>query len=101
MASSETDPIAGMNDQLSDDKVLDNARETEKEDFKWLMEDPRGRRFIWRILSMAGVFQNSFTGDNETFFREGKRVIGTTMIAEIHTLCPEKYFEMVKEQTPK
>lgn len=70
----------------------------EAEDFKWLMSDKRGRRFMWSQLAKAGVFRTSFTGNSETFFNEGKRVMGLDLLTRIHELCPDRYNQMVMEQ---
>lgn len=72
--------------------------EQDVEDFLWLMRDKRGRRFVWRLLTWTHVFKTSFTGNSETYFREGERNIGCRLIDEIHTTCPELYTAMVKEQ---
>lgn len=68
------------------------------EDMKWLMGSKRGRRIIWRILERAGIFRSSFTGNAETFFREGMRNVGLSLLSQIHEACPENYTLMVKEQ---
>ena len=68
------------------------------EDFKWLMSDKRGRRFIWGLLAKTGVFKSSFTGDSETFFREGARNIGLMLMDAINEHCPDKYAKMAMEQ---
>lgn len=74
-------------------------REQDAEDFKWLMSDKRGRRFVWRLLSMTRLFHTPYTGkDSDTNFRCGEQNIGQQVLAEIHELCPERYHEMVKEQ---
>jgi hypothetical protein len=82
--------------QVEDKQQL--ARRREIDDFKWLMADERGRRFMWRLLEKAGVFRSSFTGNSETFFREGQRNIGLMLIADIHEACPNDYTRMLKEQ---
>lgn len=69
----------------------------EADDFKWLMSDPRGRRLVWMLLEMTGVYRSSFTGNSETFFREGERNIGLKLVHKIHSNCPEKYATMTKE----
>jgi hypothetical protein len=76
-----------------------NERDDEIDAFKWLMNDARGRKFVWRLLDKAGVYRSSFTGNSETFFREGARNLGLMVIAEIHELCPEAYFLMLKENS--
>ena len=57
----------------SETPKLDAAlRERELADIAWLLSDRRGRRFMWRVFSNAGIFRTSFTGNSETFFNEGK-----------------------------
>ena len=74
------------------------AIEQEKDDFKWLMGSKRGRRIVWRLLERTGVFRTSFTGNSETFFREGQRNVGLMLMAQIHEVCPDQYALMLKEQ---
>lgn len=72
--------------------------EQEAEDFKWIMADKRGRRVVWGLLERSGLYKSSFTGNSETFFREGARNVGLQYMALIHEHCPEKYNLMVSEQ---
>lgn len=73
--------------------------ENEQADLKWLMGSKRGRRIVWRQLDRAGVFRLSFNTNAMTMaFAEGNRNEGLRTIAQIHTLCPELYPVMVKEQ---
>jgi len=74
------------------------AIDQEKDDFKWLMGSKRGRRIVWRLLERTGVFRTSFTGNSETFFREGQRNVGLMLMAQIHEVCPDQYALMLKEQ---
>lgn len=75
------------------------ARETEEGDIKWLMSSKRGRRICWRILERCGVFRLSFNSNSMTMaFNEGQRNEGLRMLGLIHTLCPELYPVMVREQ---
>lgn len=76
-------------------------RDKDKADFKWLMGQQQGRRFIWRLLELAGVFRTTFRADNEMAFLEGMRNMGVILMADIHEVCPEKYFVMVKEHQDK
>lgn len=74
-------------------------RENEEADLKWLMSSKRGRRVIWRLMDQAGVFRLSFnTNAMQMAFSEGNRNFGNRILAMIHTLCPELYPVMVKEQ---
>lgn len=65
---------------------------------KFIMESKLGRRFVARLLDSAGVDRVSFTGDNQTFFNEGKRTVGLEVQAAVRALCPEHYVLMLQEQ---
>ena len=71
------------------------------DDLNWLMGSPAGRRIAHRLLEQTGVFRSSYTGDNETFFREGQRNIGLMWLAELNAQCPEAYGLMVKEHNER
>ena len=68
-----------------------------EEDFRWLMERPQGRRFVWALLSKTGTFSNPFTGDSRTFFRCGEMNVGQRLLADIMNICPEHYVQMVHD----
>lgn len=63
------------------------------------MSDKRGRRAIWRLLDITGIYRTSFTGNSTTFFNEGARNVGLQFLADVNEACPERYLEMLKEQT--
>lgn len=73
------------------------AKHNEAEDFKWLMKHKQGRRFVWRLLERAGMYRTSFTGNSETFFREGMRNFGILLTVLAHDNCAEQYALMVAE----
>lgn len=70
-------------------------------DFKWLMSDKRGRRIVWKLLESTGVFRSSFTGNSETFFREGARNVGLMLMSDINTHAPDAYVLMLEESKAK
>lgn len=73
------------------------GRERELEDVRFLLNTKEGRRFLWRLLSLTGLFQSSFTGNSTTFFKEGSRNIGLQVLADINDANPEGYLLMLKE----
>ena len=77
------------------------VRQVEANDLKWLMSSKQGRRLMWRWLGEAGVFRSSFTGNSETFFKEGKRSFGLFLLSEIGAHCPESHVEMMNEARAK
>ena len=68
------------------------------EDLRFVMSTETGRRFMWDLLGRTGLYQTSFTGNSETFFREGRRAVGLEQLAHITTACPTEYMAMMKEQ---
>jgi len=74
-----------------------NQRNTEDDDLKWLMSSPRGRRIAWRLLTATGLFVTSFTGNSETFFREGKRAVGLDFQGKVAKAAPQDFQQMMQE----
>jgi len=93
--------IKGQDKAKADKDALDRiVRESEESDVRWLMGNKRGRRILWRLLDQAGVFRSSFnTNALSMSFAEGNRNYGLRTLAMIHSLCPEHYATMIKEQT--
>lgn len=91
--------LAGQQRATRDTAERSKSRHNEEiDDVKWLMGSKRGRRIVWRWLERTGVFRSSFTGNSETYFREGARNIGLMLMALINEAGPDLYATMVKEQ---
>lgn len=74
-------------------------QEREQSDLRFVMSNKQGRRFMWRLLSRAGVYQSSFNTNNAVMaFNEGNRNAGLQQLNEIMETCPERYTEMLAEQ---
>ena len=68
-------------------------------DMKKVMATPEGRRLIWHFLdNTAAVFSGSFTGNSETFFREGRRDVGISIMKLAQSVDPDAYVAMLQEQ---
>ncbi len=68
------------------------------EDVKWLMNQKQGRRIVWRLLALAGVYQTSFNSSGSvTAFNEGKRNVGLVILADVHEHAPDESLVMLKE----
>lgn len=67
-------------------------------DLAWLMSQVQGRRFVARLLDMAGTERDSFTGSSATFYNEGARSIGVRLLGEIKAVAWDEYIAMLKEQ---
>lgn len=79
------------------DKERERQLTVERDDTQWLMSTIQGRRFVWAQLSDAGVFRTSFTGNSETFFKEGQRDIGLRLLGKIMRHTPEAFSTMMAE----
>lgn len=49
-------------------------------DFRELMKDSKARKALWHILDLTGLNADCFTGDNQTFYLEGRRAVGLDII---------------------
>ena len=79
-------------------KASSVERRRGREAVRWLMDDPRGRRFVWALLARAGLFRSSMTTTPElTAFNEGRRDMGLALLADVMRLCPETYARMQAE----
>lgn len=74
------------------------ARDGELSDFIWLMNHRQGRRFVWRLLSIARVFSTTWSASQkEQDFLEGQRNMGLMLVADAHESCLGLYHLMEKE----
>ena len=72
------------------------GRRAELSDMATLLGTRSGRRFFWRLLTTCGIFKSSMTGNNSTFFNEGRRDVGLTFLADSQEF-PDLYLLMMKE----
>jgi hypothetical protein len=72
------------------------------DDVKRLMASPWGRRLMWGMLADAKTYQPTFdTNAMRMAHNEGLRSFGISLLSYIQMTCPERYLEMLKEQTKK
>jgi hypothetical protein len=72
--------------------------QAERNDLEWVVSTVQGRRFVWKLLCDAGVFQ-AMQGDDE-FHRgvvEGRRRGGLALMLSCQMLDPTLYGRMAKE----
>lgn len=61
-------------------------REKDEQAIRSMLGTETGRWFITRLLDATGIHAKSFTGNSETFYREGKRAIGIYVLQQIESL---------------
>jgi len=93
-----------MTMNAADPKQVERARLKESfndrnlfSDFRDVLDLPAGRRILWWVLDVAGVYRSSFTGNSTTFFNEGRRDIGLMLLAKISEAKPEAILQMMQE----
>lgn len=85
-----------MNKELNQEQQ--RRKEIEASDLQWIMDSPKGRRFIWRLLWLSEIYNSSFNSDALYMaFREGVKAIGITIMKDIHSACFNQYLLMMEE----
>lgn len=72
-------------------------RRRELRDLSDLMDIAAGRRFLWRFLSDAKIFDLCFTGNSETFYRLGRKEFALKYFNDLLTACPDALQRMQSE----
>lgn len=96
-----------MTDEAKAEKIaeLEAARDArianrKINDFKAVLKTAEGRRFVWEMLTNGGIFQLSFTGDNNsTNFNDGKKCVALGLFNDLLAVKPEAYLQMTLEHT--
>lgn len=73
------------------------GKRQEVDDIQALMKDERFRRFMFGLLSDCRIFQTTFTGNSQTFFREGERNVGLRQMSKLMAADRDGYFQMLME----
>ncbi|MGE7139146.1 hypothetical protein ACQKIE_16085 [Luteibacter sp. NPDC031894] len=87
-------------DRKREQERAERIERAQLKDVKELMQLPAFRRYARRYLTLCNVFETTFTGSSETFFREGKRAVGTTILGEIMKIVPGQFAQMMAERMP-
>lgn len=70
-----------------------------------LLKLRQGREVIWHILSLTNLYGESFTGNSQTFYLEGKRAVGLAILQILEDADPTAYARLLldkqKEQEGK
>ena len=73
-------------------------RDRERSDIKKVLDRSEGRRFIWRILSEAGIYRSCFSTNALEMARlEGKRDMGNFIIQDVLSAKPDALEIMRRE----
>lgn len=77
----------------------------EEQDYELLVANTRellktrpGKDFIWHILSICNLYGESFTGNSQTFYLEGKRAVGLEILQVLEDSDPTAYARLLLDK---
>lgn len=92
LTSNSADPEAvaraGEREELAEEQAL--------ADMRAVLDTPEGRRVLRALVAFCGVFHTTFTGNSETFFKEGGRNVGLKILADVRIAAPQHYMALVE-----
>jgi hypothetical protein len=66
-------------------------------DLAAVLDTTAGRRVLMRLIDGTGVFARSFTGDANTFYREGRRSVGLDLVEHIERVSAGSFAKLQQE----
>lgn len=63
-----------------------------------ILSTANGKRFLFWLINRTGVFAPCFTGDETTFFLEGKRSVGLEIYRLLMEANPDAFQELIDFQ---
>lgn len=79
------------------EKTLQITREDELNDLRWILSDPRGRRFIWKLLTFCKVFESIWSQSAMIHYLSGQQDVGHYVLAEVGEAHDESIIIMMRE----
>jgi hypothetical protein len=73
------------------------AKINETNDLLWVLSDPRGRRFVWGLLSPTNEISFVTGMPDLTAFKEGCRNKANQLLSKVMDAKPEAYILMLNE----
>jgi len=90
--------------------VADNAQEAQEQslrlkvvkdiqtnDLRTVLEIEEGRRWVFSLLERCHVFHAVMTGNSYTFFNDGMRQVGLSVIEELALVNPDMFGKLFAE----
>ena len=66
-------------------------------DLTTVLSTANGRRFLWNLLAKCRVFHSCYTGNNDTFYNEGRRDVGLEILDNIMRVDADAFATMQRE----
>jgi hypothetical protein len=73
------------------------GRERDMNDLRHVLNDVRGRRFVWKLLGHCRTFESIFEASAKIHYNSGRQDVGHYLLAEIGEANEEALFVMMRE----
>lgn len=78
--------------------IAEKVEQEKKLDIEFILNNKRGRSFLWRLLSDCGIYQDINSGDAMENERQlGRRSIGLLTLGRCSEVDEDRIFQMMKE----
>jgi len=68
-------------------------------DLKRVASEEWGRRFLYKIIfGISRVESSSYTGNFDTYYNEGRRVVGQILMQDFQDVAPNWYVLMIQDE---
>lgn len=81
------------------EEVAKEIQDREVQDLLSVAATPEGRRFVWWVMSIAGLFANPFTGNSKTFYNCGAMEVGQRVFHRVMMADPDLFPKMQRENS--
>lgn len=78
-------------------RIAERYRKQRLDDVAALLGLPEGRRFFGWLMDVCGANKQSYTGNSETYFNEGKRNVWLRLLSFLVEVDEDAEFKIVKE----
>ena len=72
-------------------------KQNESNDLLWVLSDPRGRRFVWKMLKEINEISFVAGMPDLTAFKEGNRNKANQLLRDVMDVKPEAFIQMSNE----
>lgn len=93
-----------MTDILNYQRYIKEQEKTESRELDQLKNDvtrvfgsSEGKRILYHVLAMCGIYSDCFTGNAHTYYYEGRRSVGLELLELIMETDPEIYIQLIRE----
>lgn len=63
----------------------------------FILQTEQGRLYLSELMDFCGLYKVSFTGNSETYYKEGMRNVGLKIMADIGKVDPNSYINIMIE----